>query len=444
MFTSEPSLAQRIERLIADTPIVDTHSRIDPGQPGVPDLAALIGDAWVGNGLLASGLPLADLDPTLPADERVRRSIPYLKRMRNTAAAWCLFRIFRDLYDFDEPHLTLENYRALFDRVEAGGRDPAWAGSVLGARSRLRAIVTDQGPASSGASEGPGIFAHRLEAGPLLCPGLAGGRTTPAASWAGGNAVERLEATLGERPTSPGHLERLVFDWLDRTVTDRVRFVSTPLGLNQRFEFPPESQFSHVIERAMGQLTSSSADLPPSPHDLERLASFVLWPVLMWHHERKKSLQLVVGAGSSPPSWSGPALPGSTWRVDMARSFRMAHGAKIDLIVADGGLAREAASLAGELPNVHVSGDWGGNFFPKAIEEGLMQRIQLAPMSKLTGFVSNAASVEWSYGRLQMARKAMALALAGLVEGRYFEEDEVSPLLAQILDETPRQLYGLD
>ncbi len=291
MFTSEPSLAQRIERLIADTPVVDTHSRIDPNHPGVTDLASLIGDAWVENGLLACGMPPDQLDPALPPDERVRRAIPYLKRMRNTAAAWCLFRIFRDLYDFDEPHLTLDNYRALFDRVEAGGHDPAWAGSVLG-RSRVRAIVTNCKPEPAGASKGTEVYSLRFDAGPLLCPGLVGGRATDPAQWTVGKAVERLEAVLGERPSSPKHLERLVFDWLDRTVTDRVRFVSTPLGPNQRFKLSEESRFPRVLERVMGLTGTPSAHLPSSPRDLEVLANFVLWPVLIWHHEQKKSLQL--------------------------------------------------------------------------------------------------------------------------------------------------------
>ncbi len=47
MFTSEPSLAQRIERMISDTPIVDPHTHIRCGQPGAPDLAALMSYHWV-------------------------------------------------------------------------------------------------------------------------------------------------------------------------------------------------------------------------------------------------------------------------------------------------------------------------------------------------------------------------------------------------------------
>ena len=102
MLTQEPSLIQRIEQMIAETPIVDPHTHIRCDQPSAPDLASLMSYHWVQTELRAVGMPASDLDPALPADERVRRSIPYLRRMRNTAMAWCLFRILRDLYDFDD------------------------------------------------------------------------------------------------------------------------------------------------------------------------------------------------------------------------------------------------------------------------------------------------------------------------------------------------------
>src|SRR5262245_27636941 len=85
MFTTEPSLIQRIERMISDTPIVDPHTHIRCDRPSAPDLASLMSYHWVQTELRAVGMPIQDLDAALPADERVRRSIPYLKRMRNTA-----------------------------------------------------------------------------------------------------------------------------------------------------------------------------------------------------------------------------------------------------------------------------------------------------------------------------------------------------------------------
>src|SRR4051794_17372635 len=106
MFTSEPPLSQRIERMIERTTIIDPHTHIRCDQPNAPDLAALMSYHWVRTELTAVGMPPEDHDPKLPPEERVRRSIPYLRRMRNTSMAWCLHRILRDLYDFHDPHLT--------------------------------------------------------------------------------------------------------------------------------------------------------------------------------------------------------------------------------------------------------------------------------------------------------------------------------------------------
>src|SRR3954452_16654470 len=225
MFTSEPSLAQRIERMIADTPIIDPHTHIRCDEPNAPDLASLMGYHWVQTELRAVGMPAADLDPALPADERVRRSLPYLARMRNTAMAWCLFRIFRDLYDFGEPQLTESNYRDLLDKVARTGRDPAWAPALLRDRCNIRTVVTSLGNRSADPARNPDNVLFMLDAHYLFCPGVAtdltpffAGRTTKAEYY------EALASVLGERPTASERLARLLRDWLDRTVTGPVRF----------------------------------------------------------------------------------------------------------------------------------------------------------------------------------------------------------------------------
>ncbi|MBV8077169.1 MAG: hypothetical protein JO284_12260 [Planctomycetaceae bacterium] len=58
-------------------------------------------------------MPAADLDPGLPADERAGHSLHSPRRIRNTAMARCLYRIFRDHRDFDESHLSESNDRDL-------------------------------------------------------------------------------------------------------------------------------------------------------------------------------------------------------------------------------------------------------------------------------------------------------------------------------------------
>src|SRR3954452_7382778 len=201
MFTSEPSLAQRIERMIADTPIIDPHTHIRCDEPNAPDLASLMSYHWVQTELRAVGMPAADLDPALPADERVRRSIPYLRRMRNTALGWCLFRIFRDLYDFGDSQLTESNYRDLFDKVTASGQDADWARSVLQDRSNIRTVVTSASKRSADPLKNPVDFYYRLESDVLFCPG-ASTHLDPSRQTTGGEYLDILTTVLGESPTT--------------------------------------------------------------------------------------------------------------------------------------------------------------------------------------------------------------------------------------------------
>ncbi len=316
MFTSEPPLSQRIERMIERTPIVDPHTHIRCDRPSAPDLASLMSYHWVKTELLAVGMPEADLDPALPPDERVRRSIPFLRRMRNTAMAWCFYRILRDLYDFHDPHITESNYREICDKVEASGKDPQWPLRVLRDRCNVRWVVTSLGNKSADESKNPDFVSFMLDAHYLFCPGVATdlepffvGRTRKAEY---GNALFTL---LGnEWPTSSERMERVVGEWLDRTVTGKTTFTNTFIPIEQRFGPIDESRVSAALNRGPGDPDMADADV-------DALSRFVSRAVLRWHHDHKKAVQIAVGAeyficdGKSIPRFQ------ETWTSEMARSF---------------------------------------------------------------------------------------------------------------------------
>jgi glucuronate isomerase len=436
MFTSEPSLAQRIERMIGDTPIVDPYSRMPAYQPAAPDLAALMSDPAIRSGLIGVGMPTDDLNPDLPPDERVRRSIPYLKRMRNTSTAWCLYRIFRDLYDFDEPHLNEANYQELFDKVLASGKDPAWAKSVLQDRSKITTVITSLGNRSTDPAHNADYFDYRLDTYYLFSPGVNTEREpTFFDCRTRDEYYPTLESVLGERPTTTKQLERLLFDWLDRTVTGRVRYTNTFLSIERRI-FGDEAHAQFVLNQA-------SDDWDISEAEANWLSNYVSWIILKWHHENKKPIRIAVGA--QPSFLEGKSIPRfqETWAAETAWLFHRFSDARFDLMIASDLLSHDFALLASQFPNVYLSGDWSHNFVPMLIEKNIGLRVQVAPMTKITGFVSDATSAEWTYGKLQIVRKAMAAALARLVDARFFEEDEIPPLLHQILHDTPRDLYGV-
>jgi glucuronate isomerase len=438
MFTSEPSLIQRIERLIRDTRIVDPHTHIRIDQSSAPDLASLMSYHWVQTELRAVGMSRDDLDAALPPDERVRRALPYLRRMRNTAVSWCFYRILRDLYDFHDPHLDESNYRAVLDRVEATGRDPNWPRQVLHDRCRVETFVTSLGNKGANPSTlPPADVKFMLDAHYLVCPGVATdllpffpGRTTK------GEYFEALTSILGDRPATPEALSRGLLDWLDATVSGDVRFTNVYLPIEARFLEPDTTETGRVLARAAkGEPLDDAA--------VDVLTRAVSWTLLEWHHEHRKAFQIAVGAeyficdGKSIPRFQ------QTWTTEMARAFHRFPGVRFDLLMASDVLAHEAAVLARQFPNVYLSGYWWHNFTPPTIEKNVSLRLQVTPMVKFSGFLCDAYYVEWSYGKLQVVSKAMASAFARLIESGYYEEEDVPPILAQILYQTPRDLYNL-
>ena len=437
MFTSEPSLPERIERIIRDTSIVDPHSHVRCDEPSAPDLASLMNYHWVQTELNAVGQPAEDRSPALPPDERVRRAIPYLRRMRNTAMAWCFYRILRDLFDFHDANLTEQNYRAVLDRVEASGRDPAWAPHVLTERCHIKTLVTSLGNKSADPSKNPPYMRYMLDAHYLFCPGVATdlepffpGRTSKI------EYHDALISVLGDGLSSPAILARKLHDWLDSVVRDDVRFTNTFIPIEQRFVEPDEAAVSRILSRA-----ASRKQIDPDEVDI--LAGFVAWKTLEWHHENRKAFQIAVGAeyficgGKSIPRFQ------QDWTSEMARAFHRFPNARFDLMMASDVLAHEAAVLARQFPNVYVSGYWWHNFFPPTIEKNIAMRLQIAPMTKFGGFLCDAYYVEWTYGKLQVVSKSMCAAFAHLIESGFYEEEDVPPILTQILHDTPRDLYDL-
>jgi glucuronate isomerase len=351
--------------------------------------------------------------------------------------AWCLYRIFRDLYGFDAPHVTESNYRDLIDRVARTGQDPTWAPRILHERCNIRTVVTSLGNRSADPARNPPDFRFMLDAHYLFCPGVATDLTPFFAAWSKkAEYYEALSSLFGERPATTERLARLLADWLDRTVTGPVRFSNTFIPIEQRFLAPDLSQAQRVLTRA-----ASGAELTST--EIDALVGFVTWEVLAWHHQNRKAFQIAVGAeyficdGKSIPRFQ------ETWTSEMARAFHQFGNARFDLMMASDVLTHETCVIARQFPNVYVSGYWWHNFFPATIQRIVALRVQMAPMTKIGGFLCDAYYAEWTYGKLQVVKKAMAAALAALVEAGCYDEDELPPLLHQILHDTPRDLYDL-
>jgi glucuronate isomerase len=359
--------------------------------------------------------------------------------MRNTAMSWCFHRILRDLYDLHDPLLDESNYRDVIDRVAATGLDPAWGPRLLRERCNIHTLVTSLGNAGPEPPAETIKVRYMLDAHYLFCPGVATdltpffpGRTTR------GEYYDALTALFdGERLGTVERLERRLNDWLDATVQGPVRFSNTFIAIEQRFRPPDRAAAETALHRAAIRRET------PDEADIEAMVNQVVWTVLGWHHENRKAFQIAVGAeyflcdGKSIPRFD------PTWTSEMARAFHHFGNARFDLMLASTPMVQDICVLARQFPNIYSSGYWWHSFFPALIEQTASLRLQIAPWTKIGGFLCDAYYAEWTYGKLQVVKKSLAAALARLLETGFLEESLVPELLTQILHDTPRDLYDL-
>jgi glucuronate isomerase len=424
MFTSEPSLAQRIERMIGDSPVVDAYCRVPADRPGVTGLAGLLADRDVRVELRGAGMPDGDLEFEEPGDRFVARAIPYLKRMRNTATAWCLYRILRDLYDFTDPHVDETNVNELDDRISEFAAEPGWTNSVMANRANFAVIVTSE--CAKNASD---HFASEKIVGMRDLSSIVS-RTEGASLDAG--YYDRLSRELGDRPGDADSLRTLLFAWLDQSLSTSAGIFRLNVPTDFSFAKPEASELATV-------LTHAGRGKPLSDEEIGIVANAVNRLVFTWHHEHGRAVQIAVNGDPNRASAAADSRLTSRWKT-VLREFNKARFA---FMIAPETLGWDASLLAREFPNAYVAASCWPTPIPAIIERDLAMMIQATPMTKVVGFSSGASSVEWVYGRFQLVKKSMAAAFAGLVDRRYYEEDEISPILRQILRETPRELYGL-
>jgi glucuronate isomerase len=423
MFTSEPSLIQRIERMISETPVIDPDTDLNPARPSA-DVGKLLAEPSLRATLMSVGMPQTALNPDVPAEEILQGVIPYLARIRNTAEAWCLYRIFRDLYDFHDPNVTDSNFRDLSDRISASAQNPDWGTSILGDRCQIRGYVTSHQDQERRSSIGSNSIVSILDIDQLFMPGVDQNASQP--------SYPALRQLLARESTSKPRVLQQVYAWLEERGAGSSRICRVTLSGGH----PPAPSDMAKVNQA---LALAVGNMPLSRDDLHELIALIHWQVFGWHAERASTIQVVIDA--KPDSLVGSRQPG--WVEEFASTLKRFGNARFDLLAGCESSRRIAGLLATQCPNVSVTGSWRSNFSATAIADFIAREVHRVPMVKLTGFSSGASSAEWVYGKYQMTRKAMASGFARLIEAGYFEEDEIPPILLAILHDTPRSLYPM-
>lgn len=434
MFTDPPLLIERLARRIDETRISDGMCRISLDSPGVRCLGELTDYPGLIREMRSVGAPDAVLAAATPerSVNLVRERLPYLRKIRNTAAYWRLMRIVNDLYDYTTPEILETEVESLDAKVAAAALEPEWAQQILKDRCRIDRISCDLANRSQGinpatAEDVLGVQVNYYwNATGLLSvehPSKNAERhvTKPA-------YTSVLESTIGTRPTSLAALHRGVWDYLDRTISGQVRFLNARISTKIRLE-PADSATIDAL------LARESGGVPLTDDETDQVASAVGSAIFAWAHEHRRTI-VMQGLGRSPHQPYG--CPATISRL--ARSF---PGAKIVLADYARDFARHLHHLAASIPNIALAGFSDSTFVTSLIASESMERLQVVPIGKAIGFASLAPNVEWLYANFQAVRYGVAQGLVQAVEIDHLHENRIQDLLADTLEQSAIEFLGL-
>jgi glucuronate isomerase len=96
-----------------------------------------------------------------------------------------------------------------------------------------------------------------------------------------------------------------------------------------------------------------------------------------------------------------------------------------------------------ELPNFSLAAYWWHNFFPTFMREVIETRLDMLPVNKQIGYLSDAYCADWSYAKATMIRKQLANVLARKIQQGQYNEELALATARQIFYETPQTLCGM-
>ncbi len=442
---STSSLRHELEAALVEIPVLDVHTHLVGGKlsaRGLHDVLLyhmVVSDLYAAGCLTGARLTQYPRWPTLEeAHARIQEAIPFLPHIRNTSSYWGVRIILRDLYEFHEPLVTENNWRRLDAQIRERADDRAWGASVL---DRVHVLRTGTEIARR---EG-GVDDDRLQYS------LEWGFFTRTQWGEYDTALYELERCWGRTPESPSPIgggARPAPDRVIRTLDDvhaaidhyvcaipYNQVLSTATHISTDIEYrdvTPEQMAAALARRAMAGTT-----------ERDIYASYVHERVLAGMEDREKPIVFVFSLGAEPLPYETGARLSQRTIEDLARMMGRHPKLHFQCMLATRHANQALCTLARELPNFSLAGYWWHNFFPDAMRQIVAERLDMLPLNKQIGFLSDAYCVEWTYAKAVMVRKQFAAVLAEKIEQKQYTTEEAISIARGILYYSPQSLLKM-
>ncbi|MBS7610941.1 hypothetical protein KEJ27_01820 [Candidatus Bathyarchaeota archaeon] len=416
------SLFYGIREKLAEIPVVDIHTHINPEKPHAGKPEDVILYHYIATELATAGVSRDILEK---AD-----MIEVLKRMwliKNTSTYWCLLKIMNDLYGLSEEKLKSEEWSEVRRIIESTSKSQGWVERIMYGKVKTKKVFITLDYASPIPNYDSTLFVGGLRIDPLI-------------SRLSKENLDKLGKAVGIQITTLRDLDESL-NKIFKVFSKHVKTVTVSLQ--------PEDEFKPVNnEEAGDSLKRMVEGLPLREQQFRRLSSYVIYKVASLCQEHNIVFQIMLGVrrpvpGASPPDYAIVAFNPNALTNYCKVLFSRFKDVKFDLILANSIQSHEVAIVAKNYSNVYFSGFWWYSFYPYIMRRGLLERIQILPRNKVNAFFSDAYVVEWIYGKVCLLKEQLAYALADMVEHGYYDKAFSLEIAEDLLYKNPVTIYQL-
>ena len=398
-------LSRSLDAALAEVPIVDPHSHIDPHRPVSRSLDDILGYHYYTELVHSAGTPQAALGPDVPPRDRVREIVRGMERFDNTAQYGWFVDIAKTFLGFDGRKVTAADAEPLYDAAEKVFAAPDWERQVF-AKTRLEKIFLTNEFDDPLTGFDTAVYVPCLRTDSLVFH-----LDKP-------DTRQRLARATGVEVSDAASLRKAVWRLFEHFTAKGAKACAISL--------PPD--FTPV--RSTGGTT---------PTD-------VFW--LLAEHCREFGLPFDLMIGVNRRVYEAGVYQGQdlfdrrTSLIQYRELFNAFPEVTFPVSVLTSGQNQELVAYSWLFPNVVTNGHWWYSNIPAYITADLRERLQGVPKTKQIGYYSDAYKLEFVLPKYAMYRRLLARVLADdFVRPGTLTETEAVALGTRLLRANVREIF---
>lgn len=423
-------LQQRLLGELEKLVLIDPHTHINQLDPASHTLADILGYHYYTELAHSAGLPREQIEqPGIDPKEKVKRLVPKLADIENTAQYSWLLEMCRVFFGFEDDRITPSNWEKLYDDAAKKMAQPNWEEQVLKISKLEQIFLTNN------FDEPLTGFNTQRYIPCLRTDDLVFHLTKP-------ETRTRLAKATGVELSGAGSLKQAVGKLFDHFVSKNAKACAISL--------PPDFEPIRIEASAADPIIRSvAAGQELSPDEARTLSRFVFWTLAEHCADHKLPFDLMIGVNRrvyEAGVYQGQDL--FDQRVSLIQ-YKALFNAFPQVVFPVSVLAQisnqELVSYSWIFPNVVTNGHWWYSNIPAYIETDCRARLQAVPRTKQIGYYSDMYKLEFALPKFGMYRRILAKVLAeDFVMGRGWPEERALELGRQNLRGNVETIFGVD